>query len=264
MTPVRTPASYSDPTGLALATGPITGTVTLVDGTVYDVTETFIEVPSLEHANEISHWIGLRHEIEGNHPSHQPTDADPYPAPFRHLCTPWCGPARRPDSDPMQAAALVRAALNHMTIADPVQAHYFGQAVGLVDPSLPPPIAMALASTAAENASLNGLDGTGNTNVIPDVSLHTATPGTTGASENANTGSYARQACTWNAAASGSKTNSTSLTFSTAGTVAVTYIGTWSSATYGAGTYAIGAALTSSVTAASITFASGAITLTSS
>lgn len=120
---------------------------------------------------------------------------------------------------------------------------------------------MALASAAAENAALNGLDGTGSTNTIPYVSLHTASPSTTGANENANSGSYARQACTWNAASGGSKTNSTALTFSTLGTVAVTHIGTWSSATYGAGTYSIGAALGSSVTAASITIASGAITL---
>jgi hypothetical protein len=120
---------------------------------------------------------------------------------------------------------------------------------------------MALASAAAENAALNGLDGTGTTNVIPDVSLHTASPGTTGASENANSGSYARQPCTWNAAAAGAKTNSSSLTFSTAGTTAVTAFGTWSSATYGAGNYALGGNLTASVTAASITFAAGSITL---
>jgi hypothetical protein len=120
---------------------------------------------------------------------------------------------------------------------------------------------MALASAAAENACLDGLNGTGSTNVIPNVSLHTATPGTTGASENANSGSYARQACSWNTASGGTKTNSTSLTFSTLGSVAVTHFGTWSSATYGAGTYAIGGALASSVTAASITIAAGAITL---
>lgn len=120
---------------------------------------------------------------------------------------------------------------------------------------------MALASAAAENAALNGLDGTGSTNTMPDVSLHSASPGTTGANENANTGSYVRQACTWNAASGGSKTNSTALTFATAGSVAVTHFGTWSSATYGAGTYSIGGALTASVTAASITFASGSITL---
>jgi hypothetical protein len=123
---------------------------------------------------------------------------------------------------------------------------------------------MALASAAAANAALNGLDGTGATNTIPDVSLHTASPSTTGANENANTGSYARQACSWNAAASSAKTNSTALTFSTAGSVAVSHIGTWSSATYGAGTYSIGAALGSSVTAASITIASGAISFSAS
>jgi hypothetical protein len=119
---------------------------------------------------------------------------------------------------------------------------------------------MALASAVAENNALDGLDNhAGLANVIPDVSLHTATPGTTGASETANSGSYARQACTWNAASAGAKTNSSSLTFSTLGTIAVTHIGTWSSATYGAGNYAIGAALGSSVTSASITIAAGAI-----
>ena len=73
---------------------------------------------------------------------------------------------------------------------------------------------MALASAAAANAALNGLDGTGATNTMTHVSLHTASPSTTGANENANTGSYARQACTWNTAASSAKTNSTALTFS--------------------------------------------------
>lgn len=123
---------------------------------------------------------------------------------------------------------------------------------------------MALASATAENAALDGLDATSATNRIPDVSLHTATPGTTGASENANSGSYARQACSWNAASGGSKTNSTTLTFSTGGTVAVTHFGTWSSATYGAGTYAIGGALNSSVTAATITIAAGGISFSAS
>jgi hypothetical protein len=120
---------------------------------------------------------------------------------------------------------------------------------------------MSRASAAAENAALNGLDGTGTTNVIPDQSLHTGDPGTTGASENANSGSYARQACTWNVASSGAKTNSSALTFTTGGSVAVSHFGTWSSATYGAGNYAIGGALSSSVTAVTITVASGATSL---
>lgn len=123
---------------------------------------------------------------------------------------------------------------------------------------------MALASSAAENAALNGLAGVGSTNVIPDVSLHTATTSTTGASENANSGSYARQACSWNTASSGSMTNSSSLSFSTGGSVAVTHFGTWSSATYGAGTFAIGGALGASVTATTITVAAGALTLSAS
>lgn len=115
---------------------------------------------------------------------------------------------------------------------------------------------MARAAAAAENAALNGLAGVGNTNVIPFVSLHTADPGTTGASESAST---TRQSCSWNAASGGSKTNSSALTFTTPGTVAVSYMGTWSLVT--AGTYAIGGALASSVTAVTITIAAGAITV---
>jgi hypothetical protein len=124
---------------------------------------------------------------------------------------------------------------------------------------------MALASTTACNQALNGLDASGSpTNLLLAVALHTATTSTTGASENANSGSYARQACSWNAASSGSKTNSSSLTFTTAGSVAVTHFGGWSSATYGAGTFGIGGALSSSVTAVTITIAAGALTLSAS
>lgn len=124
---------------------------------------------------------------------------------------------------------------------------------------------MALAGTTACNQALDGINAAGSpTNLLLALALHTASPSTTGANENANTGSYARQACSWNAASSGSKTNSSSLTFSTAGSVAVTHVAGWSSATYGAGTYGIGAALTASVTAASITVAPGAVTLSAS
>lgn len=123
---------------------------------------------------------------------------------------------------------------------------------------------MALASATAANAALNGLAGTGSTNQMTHCALHSATTSTTGAAENANTGSYARQAVAWNAAASSAMTNSGALTFSTAGSVAVTHVGLWNSATYGAGTFAIGAALGASVTAASITIAAGAISLTAS
>lgn len=124
---------------------------------------------------------------------------------------------------------------------------------------------MALASATAENQALNGLDASGTpTNVIAYVALHTASPSTTGANENANTGSYARQSCSWNAASGGSKTNSSSLTFSTAGSTAVTHFGGWSSGTYAGGTYGIGGALASSVTASTITIAAGALTLSAS
>lgn len=123
---------------------------------------------------------------------------------------------------------------------------------------------MALLSTVGANAALNGLAGVGSTNVIPDTALHTASPGTTGANENANSGSYARQATSWNAASGGAMTNSGGLTFSTGGTVPVTHVGQWSSATYGAGNYAIGAPLASSVTAASITIAAGALSYAAS
>lgn len=123
---------------------------------------------------------------------------------------------------------------------------------------------MPRASAVAENAALNGLDGTGSSNVIPDVSLHVGDPGTTGANENANSGSYARLPCTWNGASGGTKTNSTSLGFTTGGTVAVPYFGTWSSATYGAGNFAIGGALAAAVTAVSITAAPGALSIAAS
>lgn len=115
--------------------------------------------------------------------------------------------------------------------------------------------------------ALNGLDAVGTAtwtfaNQILAVALHTAGPPSTAANENANSGSYARQACTWNVASGTTKTNSTALTFATLGTIAVTRAAGWSSATYGAGNLGIGAALGAPVTAAAITIASGAITLT--
>jgi len=123
---------------------------------------------------------------------------------------------------------------------------------------------MALLGTAGANAALNGLAGVGSTNVMPFTALHTATTGTTGTNENANSGSYARQATSWNAASGGTMTNSGALTFSTLGTVAVTHAGEWSSGTYGAGNFAIGAPLGSSVTSASITIAAGALSIAAS
>ena len=109
---------------------------------------------------------------------------------------------------------------------------------------------MALLSTAGATAMVSGLTG-----VITHMACHTATTGTTGTNENANTGSYARQAVSWAAGA-----NTGALTFSTAGTVAVTHLGGWTSGTYAGGTFEAGYPLASSITAASITFAIGAIT----
>ena len=47
-------------------TGPISGLVTLPDGTVYDVTEAVIEVESEEHAAHVSDAIGKRYAVEGH------------------------------------------------------------------------------------------------------------------------------------------------------------------------------------------------------
>jgi hypothetical protein len=50
-------------------TGPIQGTVTTADGTVYDVSADFIEVASAEHEAEVAELIAKRYVAEG-HPSH--------------------------------------------------------------------------------------------------------------------------------------------------------------------------------------------------
>lgn len=112
-------------------------------------------------------------------------------------------------------------------------------------------------STNARNQALNGLDASGTpSNLMTHVNLNTADPGTTGANE----ATSARQACSWNAAASGQKTNSSALTFTgqAAGT-AHTHFSTWSASS--GGTFGISGALGSSVTAATITVAAGALVL---
>lgn len=75
----------NDPTKAAVITGPITGTVAVADGTVYDVTEAVVEV-DLAHHGEIAHAIGIRHEEEG-HPKHR-GEGD---LPFFHSCNDLCG-----------------------------------------------------------------------------------------------------------------------------------------------------------------------------
>lgn len=112
-------------------------------------------------------------------------------------------------------------------------------------------------STTALNQALNGLDASGTpTNLMGYVNLNTADPGTTGANESTAT----RQACSWNAASGGSKTNSSAMTFTgQSSTTANTHFSTWSAAS--AGTNGMNGALSSSVTAATITVAAGALTV---
>lgn len=97
------------------------------------------------------------------------------------------------------------------------------------------------------------------------VSLHTADPGTTGASE-VTGGTYARVAVTWNAASGGTVTNSGALSINLPASTTAAYFGVWSAST--AGTYYIGGALSPSVTtgasAGTVTIASGSLSVTAS
>jgi hypothetical protein len=68
------------------------------------------------------------------------------------------------------------------------------------------------------------------------ASLHTAAPGSTGASEiTGGTPAYARMSLTWNAAATGTKTLSNTPIFDVPPSTTVAYVGLWSALT--AGTY---------------------------
>ncbi|HSZ41808.1 MAG TPA: hypothetical protein VK817_17775 [Trebonia sp.] len=82
-----TPRFHYESDGHVLLTGPAYGPVTTSDGTVYDVSEQYIEV-SPEHAGEVSHLIGVMHEERG-HPDHAPGD------PFTHRCSDECGALKR-------------------------------------------------------------------------------------------------------------------------------------------------------------------------
>lgn len=113
------------------------------------------------------------------------------------------------------------------------------------------------------NAIVGATNYTANTNVY--VSLHTADPGNTGASEATYT-SYARVNATtkFAAAASGSSSNNATLQFptSTGGTNTVGYVGLWDAST--TGNWIGGGALTASKTIASgdtASFASSALTV---
>ncbi|WP_214322072.1 phage tail fiber protein [Nonomuraea sediminis] len=85
---------------------------------------------------------------------------------------------------------------------------------------------MAL-SNAGKNVCLDALGG-----VAGFVSLHTADPGTTGASE-VTGGTYARKSHTWNAASSGNLDNSNQPVFDVPASTTVTHFGLWSASTSG-------------------------------
>ncbi len=58
---------YKFPPGThVVATGPITGEVTLDDGTVYNVTPHYVAVRDKAHQAEVMHRIGLRYAAEGH------------------------------------------------------------------------------------------------------------------------------------------------------------------------------------------------------
>lgn len=117
---------------------------------------------------------------------------------------------------------------------------------------------MARASVTEENQALA-------TTNWAYVSLHTADPGTTGASE-VSGGTYARVAATWNAASGGAVTNSGALSVNLPASTTASYFGIWSAVT--AGTYYIGGALSPSVTtgasAGVVSIASAALSVSAS
>lgn len=66
------------------------------------------------------------------------------------------------------------------------------------------------------------------------ASLHTANPGSTGATEvTGGTPTYARKALTWNSASAGSKTLSNTPLFDVPASTTVTHVGLWSAVTAG-------------------------------
>jgi hypothetical protein len=79
----------------------------------------------------------------------------------------------------------------------------------------------------------------------PYVSLHTADPGETGASE-ATGGSYARQSASFGAAASGAIANDAAISFTAMPAATITHVGVWDAST--AGNFLWGGALAASKT----------------
>lgn len=115
-------------------------------------------------------------------------------------------------------------------------------------------------TAAVKNAMLELLDETGGAVAVERISLHTADPGTTGASEVAG-GSYARQAVAWNPAASGVKANSGSMVFQIPASTTITHVGGWTAG----GTFRGGGLLTAAqafATAGTYTIAAGQLGVT--
>lgn len=123
---------------------------------------------------------------------------------------------------------------------------------------------MARASVTGENWALSGLFAASQATVSTTswwTSLHTADPGTTGASEYA---AVVRVQYSAGSPSGGTISNTATATFTTSGATAVTHTGTWNNATNGSGTYQIGAPLSASVTAVTITFAVAALSYSAS
>ena len=119
---------------------------------------------------------------------------------------------------------------------------------------------MALLPAASENSAVQAILVASTTYYL---SLHTASPGTTGANE-VTGGSYARQAITFGTASGGVATSTDGQTFSSmpAESGGVPYFGLWTAVT--GGTY-IGGGTTSGLSGAissgtTISFATGAVT----
>lgn len=95
-------------------------------------------------------------------------------------------------------------------------------------------------TAAVKNAMLDLTDEADGSVQIAYISLHTADPGTTGANE-VSGGSYARQAVTWGAAASGSKASTADITFNVPSGTTITHVAGWTAST--GGTFRGGGAL---------------------
>lgn len=115
-------------------------------------------------------------------------------------------------------------------------------------------------SVYTENNLLSCLRNTGFTVANVFVSLHTSTPGATGANE-VSGGSYARIAVTFGAPSSGSMANSGIINVNVPASTTVSHFGYWDAVT--AGNWIGGTALNASQTftgAGTLSFAIGALT----